>query len=60
MNLEDAKAWLRGERSMCNQIQPSYEGEWPVQTARADAAMTQQAYWIVKAHAEGLIAEVAE
>lgn len=59
MNLEEAKSWLCGERSMSNMIQSNSEmngnGLWIVQTAQADAAMTEQAYWIVKAHAEGLI-----
>lgn len=57
MNLEEAKSWLRGERSMTNIIQSNADtnGPWIVQTAQADAAMTEQAYWIVKAHAEGLL-----
>lgn len=57
MNLEEAKAWLRGERSTVNIIQSNADtnGPWIVQTAQADAAITQQAYWIVKAHVDGLL-----
>ena len=34
-------------------IVPDYPQEtWAVRIAQADAAMTQQAYWIVKAHDE--------
>jgi hypothetical protein len=57
MNLEEALAWLRGTRSTCNIIQRTTDtnGQWLVQTAQADAALTEQAYWIVRAHAEGLI-----
>lgn len=56
MNYEEALAWLRGERSTCNMIQSNAEtnGPWIVQTAQADAAMTEQAYWIAKANAEGI------
>ena len=43
---------------MCNIIQSNADtnGPWIVQTAQADAAMTEQAYWIAKAHAEGIVA----
>ena len=58
MTYEDALAWLRGERSWTNIIQSNADtnGPWIVQTAQADAATTQQAYWIVKARQEGLSA----
>lgn len=52
MNYEEALEWLRGERSMINIISSSNPDMWQVLTAQADAAMTQQAYWIVKAHSE--------
>ena len=54
MKYEEALSWLLGERSMTNIIQTTGEGNghWLVQTAQADAAMTQQAYCIVKAHKE--------
>jgi len=52
MSYEEAVEWLRGQRSMTN-IVPDYPQEtWAVRIAQADAAMTQQAYWIVKAHDE--------
>jgi hypothetical protein len=57
VSFEEALAWLRGERSLTNIIPPEPEREsWNVRIAQADAAMTQQAYWIVKAWREGLVA----
>jgi len=49
MTYEEAVEWLKGKRSMCNTIFDNSE------CAKTDAFMTQQAYWIVKAHKEGLI-----
>jgi len=57
MNYEEALAWLRGERSMTNVIPQDPLETWMVRIAQADAAMTQQAYWIVKTHEERLIVE---
>ncbi len=55
MSYDEALAWLKGERSMTN-IVPSHPREtWVARIAEADAATTQQAYWIVKAHKEGLL-----
>ena len=48
MDYKEALEWLKGERSLCN-IMP-YETQQAV--AEADAACTQKAYWIVKAHHE--------
>lgn len=56
MNIEEAKAWLQGERSMTNSITCDPIETWQGRIAEADAAMTQQAYWIAKAHKEGLLA----
>jgi len=57
MDYTEALAWLRGERSMCNIVaQDPYE-TWQVRIAQADAAMTQQAYWIVRARGEGLVVD---
>jgi hypothetical protein len=53
MSLEEALAWLRGERSTINWL------EEPI-CSQSDAAMTQQAYWTVRAHKEGLLAEHTE
>jgi hypothetical protein len=57
MNPEEAKAWLRGERSTNNTfIQVHGPGaEAILFTAQNDAAMMIQAYYILKAHAEGLV-----
>lgn len=52
MNLEEARAWLRGERSMCNSITEGDASSRIAITAISDAAMTQQAYWVVKAYYE--------
>lgn len=49
MTLEEAIAWLKGERSYVNLM------GWSENTARTDAALTEQAYWIVRAHREGLL-----
>lgn len=57
MNKEEAQEWLKGNRSMCNII-PSNDFEtWQVRIVQADAAMMEQAYWVLKAHKEGLINE---
>ena len=54
MNLEEAIEWLKGKRSMTNRIPQDPFETWQVRVAEADAAMTQQAYWITKAHKENL------
>ncbi len=52
MNLKEAQEWLVGNRSTVNSVpQDPYE-TWEVRIAQADAARTQQAYWIVRAHNE--------
>jgi len=54
---DEACAWLRGERSMTN-IVPQHPLEtWVVRIAQADAAMTEQAYWIAKAHNDAAVDE---
>lgn len=57
MNLEEAKAWLQGLRSLTNSITCEPMETWQARIAEADAAMMQQAYWILKAHKEGLLNE---
>ena len=55
--LAEALAWLRGERSSWNthaQIGDD-RGLQFVRCAQEDAANTKQAYWIVRAHHEGLV-----
>jgi len=54
MTYEEALAWLSGARSMTNLIpQPPFD-TWAVRIAQADAAMTEQAYWIARAHKENI------
>ena len=57
MDNEEAKAWLRGELSMTNIISQYPRETWMIRTEQADAAKLQQAYWIAKAHKEGLLDE---
>ena len=59
MNLAQAMEWLRGERSMANIIPQHPIETWGVRIAEADAAMIQQAYWIAKAHSEGIVNNAA-
>jgi hypothetical protein len=58
MTYEEAVAWLQGQRSMCNIIPTGDDGMWSVKVAQADAAMTQQAYWIVKAWSENIVPSI--
>jgi len=58
MTYEEAMAWLRGERSTWSTL-AYMQAEGHVLSARADAANTEQAYWIVRAHHEGLLDEEA-
>ena len=52
MDITEALEWLDGKRSMANIIPQEPFETWQVRIAEADAAMTQQAYWFVKAHEE--------
>ena len=58
MDYKEAVEWLKGTRSMINIIPQNPLETWQVRTAEADAALTQQAYWIVKAYAENLVEPV--
>ena len=55
MTYDEAIAWLRGDRSTTNIIPRDPFETWNVRIAEADAAMTKQAYWVAKAHSEGLL-----
>ena len=55
MNKYEAIAWLMGERSMCNTIPQEPFDTWQVRIAQADAAMCEQAYWILMAYNDGLV-----
>ena len=59
MNYEEALAWLQGTRSLGNLIMQDPLETWQVRIAQADAAMVQQAYWVAKAHKDGLLDNVA-
>lgn len=60
MTYDEALEWLNGQRSWWN----THSGVSTdrnialAQCAVHDAASTQQAYWIVKAHKEGLLGAV--
>ena len=55
MDRDEAIEWLKGTRSITNNIPTDPYETWAVRTAQADAAMIQAAYWVLKAHAEGLM-----
>lgn len=57
MNYKEAKAWVSGECSTVNTILQDPIETWGVRIAQADAAMIQQAYWVLKAHKESLLDE---
>ena len=50
MTYQEAKAWINDERSMCNCIPQDPFETWQVRIAQADAAMLQQAYYVILAH----------
>ena len=54
MTPEEARAWLNGERSMCNLVPQHPIETWQQRIAAADAGMVQIAYWAARAHSEGL------
>jgi hypothetical protein len=55
MNKEEAIAWLTGERSMANIIPQDPFDTWQVRIAQADAAMCEQAYWVLMVYNNGLV-----
>jgi hypothetical protein len=57
MTNEEAREWLKGDRSLCNSIGSSDPDRWQVLIAQADAAMMEQAYWFLKADKEGLLGD---
>lgn len=56
MDYIEANAWLKGERSTCNTFfhQGCDSTEANISTAKADASMMEQAYWIARAKKEKL------
>ena len=59
MNKEEAKAWIRGERSHHNSVYgPGVSmADGCVRVAEADCAAVKQAYYVLRAYKEGLIDE---
>lgn len=64
MDIEEARAWLAGERSMTNNMHgvegATVTGDLDRQTTlvrieQADAAATERAYWVLRAHRDGLL-----
>lgn len=55
MTPADAVAWLQGKRSTVNMTPREPVETLEVRIAQADAAMVQQAYWVLKAAQEGLV-----
>jgi len=55
----EAREWIEGKCSMCNIIPQDPFDTWQVRTAVADAAKTEQAYWILRAEKEGLLTPTA-
>ena len=58
MKLSEAREWLEGKCSMTNMIPQHPFETWLVRIEEADAAKIQQAYWIVRAHSEGILSKV--
>jgi len=56
MDYIEANEWLKGERSTCSMFMALCENNETanVMMAQADAAMCQQAYWMVRAKNEKL------
>ena len=54
MTYPEAVEWIKGNRSMVNVV-PYDPLNWQSRIAEADAFMTQQAYWVLKAHAENIV-----
>lgn len=57
MNTKEAIEWLTGKRSYNNILSSHDPDLWQVRTAQIDAAMMEQAYWVLKANKEGLLNE---
>ena len=57
MDREEAREWLSGNRSICNSFSSGDPDLRILRTAQADAAMMEQAYWVLRAYKEGLVEE---
>ena len=60
MKYEEALAWIRGERSTINHAGGDSPWDSQERATRMDAAMTQQAYWVLLAHHEGIVPDEIE
>lgn len=58
MDRQEAIEWLKGNRSTTNTIPQDPFETWQVRIAQADAAMTMQAYWVLKAYHEGMLLDI--
>ena len=55
MTKEDAIQWLTKRKTMRKDIPLNPPETYAERVIRANAALAEQAYWTLKAHAEGLI-----
>lgn len=54
MDIKEAKEWIDGKRSTMNIVPIDPLATWQERIAKADAALCEQAYWIIRAHKEFL------
>ena len=54
MSYEEAVEWMTGKRSWANNVPAEPYATCQARISEADAWAVQQAYWTLKAHAEGL------
>lgn len=57
MDAEEARQWFLGNRSTHNSFDWIDKSKDIAACAQADAGMLEKAYWVLKAHKEGLIRE---
>lgn len=57
MTVKEAREWILGKRTWWNDHanQSPTRGEDSVNCAKHDAASIEQAYWVLRAHSEGLM-----
>ena len=55
MNPAEAIEWLKGNRNTAQMLHKQGDDSHILMAAQADAARIQQAYYILKAHKEGLV-----
>ena len=51
MDINEAREWLKGNRSMTNMVPIHPRETWTARIGQADAAAMQEAYWFVRGHA---------